>query len=389
MVVMQKDERGGGRVDSQTELAKEVKPEAKGGIEKKTELVFLLGEHHSNYAKKLKSLTDKRLPDYIILEEPEDKEFQKMLSAAKNKDVKERDKIIGEYVNGRAYLFKEFEKELLGLIVDLHEKGVKIKQIDIEQDFNWVTPTRFPTPVYIDTEMRIRNRAQSGGLDASVNSVLNSAAVIVVGVDERNDKRAELLGNEIERGDVEGYVIIEAGRQHSLLKNRVRKKLRGKNVAIRSEYEYTDTAKEVFGRWAQEVHSPLEELVNLYESGLYGPLNDGWKKRWADRWRRDGYGIDTMDDRTRSTKFKDTIKDRVDKNYGDDRERLLGARAVIMFRVLDDPFTDKSHIEAVKMVNRLKDYEECNKVLGEMSANDMDVKTAFEFLEEYLTNRKR
>lgn len=380
MVVAEKE--GGG------ELKPGISDGARKGAEKKTEIVFFLGTHTPEYAHRLRSMTERRMPDCIVLEEPKDEEFQRMLNSLKGKNEKERSEIIDDYVRKRGYLHQDCEREILKVVADLNEKGVKIKQMDVVHDLSFATRGAMVLPPFLAMETRVIKKMGDGDFDKAVNSVLNAAGVMVVGLDERNRIRANLLVTGIEKGELGGYVIVEAGKQHVLLKRRVMEKLRGEGAVIKTEYEHGETAREVFGRWAQEVRSPFEELVNLYENGVYGPINEKWKKKWGDRWRRDGYDSDTIDERGRVGRLKDAVKGWVEGNYGDERERLLGARTVLMFRVVEDPFdVNEKWMGAVRMVNRLN-YTECKKVFEEMNAKEMDEEAAFKFLESYVKNRK-
>jgi hypothetical protein len=375
MVVMQKEESA----ESKPALANE----RKGEGQKKSEVVVFLGPHNADYIKKLTKLTGERLPAYIVVEDVPDKDFPKMLKG---------DIDVEKYVNERPYFFKEHVIELFKLLVELHDggNGVQVKQIDAPSDLRWVRLPPFPLTFDTEAEVRIDNKMSRGDFDKAVNSMMSYRAIDAATLDDRNRKRDEWVGDELDKGKLSGYVLILGGKLHSFFKNRLKSRFRDSdNVSIDAIYTTTEDAKEVFGRWAQDVYSPLEELSHLYEQGVYGPLNEKWKEKWADRWRRDGYENRMDDDRTRRGKVKDAVSGLIEGNYGDKRERLLGARSVLMLRVLKDPSdTDKSWVKTVNMVNQIPTYKQCKEFFDEMNAQDMDEKAAFKFLEEHVKTRK-
>lgn len=368
MVVAEREE--GGRKDVR------VSDEARKGAEKKTEVVFLFGGHTVDYVDKMKELTKKKLPDVVVLEEPESENFRRMLKG---------EVTVQEYVRSRGYTFKEAAIARCELVVELHKKGVKVEQIDPGHGIAWV---HYPSSLTFESaaEERIMRHIKNGEFEKGVNAIINSMAIMAVETKKRDEMRAEEIARRIQNGELKGYVLVEAGSIHTKVKNILRERFKGSDeVEVKSEFARKENANEVFGRWALEVYSPLNELHRIYKNGLEGELDQKWMKKWGKRWRREGGTEEFWDERGRLERLGDRVSEWFDRSYGGERERLLAARAAVMLRAggLED---DLKEMKIARMANKLN-YDECKKVFEEMRG--MDEEAAFKFLEGYLKNRKK
>lgn len=364
MVSMQKEEGAAGL------------REARGGeAERKTEVVFLFGAHNLDYVKKMRELTERRLPNVIVLEEPKNAGLEKMLKGEIS---------VEEYVNSRAYTFKEAAKERCELLVELHKKGVRIEQIDPGHGLVWKKGVAHPFSFDEAAGNRFAMHIAAGNFEKAVDTAVNLSAITAVEIKKRDEMRAKEIAAAIKKGELSGYILVEAGSIHTRTKNLLNELLKGEQVAVKAEFARKEAAKEVFGEWAQEVFSPLDELRRIYANGLQGELDRKWEKRWAERWRRDEEAVESEGGRLKA--LKERVRGVFDREYGGERERLLGARSVVLFKITgDDVEEDIKQMKAVGMVNRLT-YEECKEVFQKTSGMNED--EAFAFLEEYLKTKK-
>jgi hypothetical protein len=367
MVVIQKDE--GKEAPASPPKAPVVK-------EARTEMLFLLGMHTKEYVQKLRDITDMRRPDFIIAEEPPNPKFQNLLEKGKTQNI---DKDIEDYVGRGGYFFKEAEIEKIKLLAELHKNGTRVVQLDPGQGVN-----PFPLVFESAVEQRIGNSIELNDFKRAVNTVIISSAMWASEMDARDAQRATAITNSVEKGGIHGYVIVEAGSSHTFLKDDVMNHFKNsKDVKISSEYATPNEVKEVFGRLAREVYTPSDELMRLYESGLYGPLNKEWDKKWGGRWVKDGYGVEYEDDRSFAKKAADML--RYDEEYGDEREKLLAARSVIAIKMVRDMHDEKDAMRATQMVNRLG-YKECEDIFDKTKG--MGEEETFKYVESYRSTKK-
>jgi hypothetical protein len=365
MVVMQKEEGE----ESQIPTAPAVK-------ESKTEVLFLLGRHAKEYVQKLKDITDKRRPDFIILEEPFNDRFQKLLEKGKTQNI---EKDIKEYVETGGYSFKDVEIEKIKVLSELYNKGTIIIQLDPGRER--LPPIDFRT----SAAFRLGKYIEFNDFKMAVNASIVYSAVETIEIHIRDRERVAAITKLIDDGKIHGYILVEAGSAHTFFKDAVMDHFKNsKSVTMSSQYVTPKEVKELFGSLAQEVYSPSHELSRLYESGLYGPLNKSWNKKWMNRWVRDGYGIEYAEDRSFLRRAADKLVHSGD--YGDERERLLAAREVIAYKMVSDAVDSEEMIRTTSIVNRLG-YKECEDIF--YKTKGMSDKETFEFIKSHVKARKQ
>jgi len=303
----------------------------KGGAERTTDVVFFFGASSSQ---RLRELTKGNVPDIIVVETEKDPYFQKMIR---------NDITVDEYLRICPYKFynPESSKRMFEFLKELYEKGAKVEQLNSEWQplGGWIHKMK-TNEVLVDSIMK-------GDFEKAVYTAVEYAKISANWFKVADIARAAEIAEKIKTGEWKGYILVEAGTLHTLMKNTLSYQFRNmENVTINSLYAREEDAGKVFGTRVSEVYDPRHELIRMY---MYGkePANEKELK---------------------------------------ERENLLGARFVILCEVVPKNLKDTDIFEATKLVNQLS-YEACKKLFDKMHSNKMNEETARTYLKNHLKKK--
>jgi hypothetical protein len=345
MVVAQVE--GGGNIKEQVEATERAgnfkkfftaEPKAKelqekqAGTERKTNIVFLFGSHKPSYLEKLKELTERKPPNFIILEEEKDEHFPKMLKG---------EITVPQYMrnienSGRLYPNTEFSRRKYELLKELSREGVKVEQFEPKLDEATSIKEKEASTTILFMESFARARNFEDAVSCGIIFAKRYGDVIKV----KDESRASGIAEKIKSGEWRGDILIEAGSVHTNVKNILIEGFKGnKEISITSLYAQSKYVEEVFGKGTQEIYDPSHELRRAYAYG---------------------------------------------KKPDEERERLLAARFVVHHQMDKEGAPDRVEYEATRMINQLS-YEECKQLFNKI--NQMNSEEAFKVVEDYLKGR--
>jgi len=327
-----------------------------GGAERKTEVAFFFGAPSPENIKKLREMSEGKRLDVILVGIEKDQNFLKMIrndiTVEEYLQEKNRDfvKMIGEYITVKEYLqnslFKlynpESDKTMFEFLKELYRNGTKVEQLDSEWQpiGEWIRGMK--------ANDALVDRMAEGDFEKAVDVAVEDAKTSADQLKIADLARAKEIAEKIKTGEWSGNILVIGGSIHTLMKNTLKYQFREReDVTIKALYAREEDAEKVFGRGVSEVYDPMRVLTRVYMHG----------------------------------------KEPVDKKELKERERLLGARFVILVEV-SKTSKNSDVFEATKDVNQLS-YEECKKIFDKIHSEKMNEERASEYLKTVLERKAK
>jgi len=294
-----------------------------------TKVVFFFERHSPRDAELFKDWIEKNKPDVIVLEAFKDRKFKKMLDGGMS---------IEKYMKRHKYTFPEFSRQQFEFLREYHhrEPKVKIEQVD-------------PGPKNLRVEFlkEFAYKALGISMDAHLFDASAHGLAVIQGLDailgKQNDaRRAFAIDDRIRKGKWHGTILVEAGSDHTEVKNLLKGWFKyDENVEISSIFSTKNLVEKEFGAGTLEVYPQAHEIER------------------RSRYKKDLSG-----------------------------EELLAARFIIAACMYETDCKDDAEelkaYQAIKMANRLS-YEECKEVYKK--TENMTTDERFNFVKEYLKKR--
>jgi len=305
--------------------------------ESRTRVIIFYESHTASSLKTFKEFIEAKHPAVIVLEEDERAEFQPMLDGKIS---------VKQYMQGHMYPLREFLEKRYEFLIKLHKENPEIKIEQFEPSIEMKIRNMIRTGIVRDMESRIAHGDFEGGVRATVEFA--KAESDWIGVEE--EMRAKGIADKIKKGGWAGCILVEAGATHTRVGHLLRKYL-GEDAEVSSFHSVKESIMKGFGEEAygvglQMLYPPVQELRRLY---LFG------------------------------------------REVSEEREKLLGARAMVFFKITaeGEAGLDNVHImKAVGLVGKLS-YSECKQIFNDIYSKGMKNEEAFRFVEACIEKNEK